>query len=358
MSGKPIFPPRSFLADSSRNYTCGETVDTLETYINPCPSMMSCFYDEELGDTNDIPRCHCGSMARLSQEDWPVCQTLGSMSWFPLLLGAINIFITLSTVCWGAWIISKLRVLKQLSFNDITICLIFTMCASFFTCIHQVTEFSQCLMRDYDFEVTFRGTPGIAQTCLTGLGLFLVLADLKIPLLWLQIASSGMNKAEGAKRKKMVGKVVNGGAAFFFVTFLIIVVMFDTGLAGMYSLLWILILMAAFNIGSRKLRAQLVKPGEDPPKTVVDMMAYVRKFTLCEIAYIACVLLFFVNFGTYSSNPAGWQPWASLIYHFLGQVSLANVVYIRRTLDKKLAKFQKTGKVGASTTVSSASSTE
>ena len=282
------------------------------------------------------------------------------MSWLPILLGALNVLITFSTICWGVWIISKLKILKQvrkediyavavarantsspqLSFNDITICLIFTMCASFFTCLHQVTEFTQCLMSDHDFEVTFRGTPGIAQTCLTGLGLFLVLADLKIPLLWLQIASSGMNKAEGAKRKKLVGKVVNGGAAFFFVTFLTIVVLFDTGLAGMYSILWILILMAAFNIGSRKLRAQLVKPGEDPPKTVVDMMAYVRKFTLCEIAYIVCVLLFFVNFSPYSSNPSNWQLWASLIYHFLAQVSLANVVYIRRTLDKKLGEFE------------------
>jgi len=49
--------------------------------------------------------------------------------------------------------------------------------------------------------------------------------------------------------------------------------MFDTGSAGMYSLLWILILMAAFNIGSRKLRAQLVKPGEEPSKTVKDVSA-------------------------------------------------------------------------------------
>jgi hypothetical protein len=239
----------------------------------------------------------------------------------------------------------------QLSFNDITICLVFTMMASLFTCIHQVCEFSSVVMLDYDFEEAFRGTPGIAQVCLTGLGLFLVLADLKIPLLWLQIASSGMNKAEGAKRKKMVGQVVNGSAAFFFVTFLVIVVLFDTGVAGMYSLLWILILMAAFNIGSRKLRSQLTKPGEEPSKTVIDMMMYVRKFTVFEVLYILCVLLFFTNFAVDNSQPKNWGIWASLIYHFLGQVSLANVVYIRRTLDKKLAKFKKTGKVGVSTTV-------
>jgi len=84
------------------------------------------------------------------------------------------------------------------------------MIAALFTFTHQACEFAQCIMLDPEFETTFRGAPGIAQVCLTGLGMFLVLADLKIPLLWLQIASSGMNKAEGAAKKKLVNKVVNG----------------------------------------------------------------------------------------------------------------------------------------------------
>lgn len=37
-------------------------------------------------------------------------------------------------------------------------------------------------------------TTGIAQTTLSGMGCCMVLSDLNIPLLWMQIASSGMNK--------------------------------------------------------------------------------------------------------------------------------------------------------------------
>jgi hypothetical protein len=50
-----------------------------------------------------------------------------------------------------------------------------------------------------------------------------------------------------------------------------------TGLAGIYSILWILLIMLAFNLGSRKLRSQLSKPGEAQTKTVVDIMTYVHR---------------------------------------------------------------------------------
>jgi len=109
----------------------------------------------------------------------------------------------------------------------------------------------------------------------------------------------------------------------------------------MYSILWILIIMVAFNVGSRKLRAQLAKPGEEASKTVKDMMRYVNKFTVFEILYIVVILLFFMNSGITAADPAGWQIWASLIYFFLAQVNLCNIVYIRSTLDKKLARFKK-----------------
>ena len=56
-----------------------------------------------------------------------------------------------------------------------------------------------------------------------------------------------------------------------------IVLVSGTSIAGMYSLFWILIIMVAFNVGSRKLRNQLAKPGEEPSKTVKDIMTYVKR---------------------------------------------------------------------------------
>ncbi|GMH52398.1 hypothetical protein TrRE_jg10968, partial [Triparma retinervis] len=195
----------------------------------------------------------------------------------------------------------------------------------------------------------------IAPFALTGLGLFLVLADLKLPLLWLSIASSSMNKADAERRKKLVSKIVRGSGIFFFVTFLGIVMVMGTGLAGIYSILWILLIMLAFNLGSRKLRSQLSKPGEAQTKTVVDIMTYVHRFTAWEVLYILCIVMFFMNTGSASSNPEKWQIWASLIYFCLAQVNLCNVTYIRRTLDKKLAKFKKNGNKVIPTTVTSTS---
>ena len=64
------------------------------------------------------------------------------------------------------------------------------------------------------------GMGGVAQISLTCLGLFLVLADLKLPLLWLSIASSSMNKVDAERKKKRVGQIVKCCGIFFFFTFL------------------------------------------------------------------------------------------------------------------------------------------
>ena len=65
-------------------------------------------------------------------------------------------------------------------------------------------------------------------------------------------------------------------------------------------------------------------------------MNYVRKFTVLETSYVVAIVMFLMNWPTYDANPARWQLWASLIYFVISHVCLANVVYIRRTLDKKL----------------------
>ena len=34
---------------------------------------MACWYDEALGDINDIPSCHCSTIVITSQADFPNC---------------------------------------------------------------------------------------------------------------------------------------------------------------------------------------------------------------------------------------------------------------------------------------------
>ena len=74
----------------------------------------------------------------------------------------------------------------------------------------------------------YDGPIGVAPLCLTGMGCCLVVSDLKIPLLWLSIASSSMNKAEAAAKKEQMLKRVNICSGIFVVTFFCIVVVLGT----------------------------------------------------------------------------------------------------------------------------------
>ena len=169
------------------------------------------------------------------------------------------------------------------------------------------------------------------------------------------IASSGMNKAEAAKNKAKVAKTVKITSVFFLVTFLAIMAASGTTNGGTYSLLWMLILICAFQIGSRKLRKQLVKPGEKMPPAVWAMRYFVRRWCVVVFLYIVCIALFVVNSPQENSKPASWSLWAGLIYHLLAQLFVSNVDYIRKTLEKKLSKFKKTGTVTPTTVLESES---
>jgi hypothetical protein len=116
-----------------------------------------------------------------------------------MVLLVINVLTAFGTFCWGAWIIYMLRKLKQLSFNAITQCLCLSIASTVFLLIHQAGELYFVASPNMADHKAFYGIPSISQVTLTVMGLVLVLSDLKIPLLWLQIASSGMNKAEAEK---------------------------------------------------------------------------------------------------------------------------------------------------------------
>ena len=256
----------------------------------------------------------------MSQEDFPACQTLSDKSWVPITVGFVNVLMTFSLVCYSVWIIFMLKKLKQFQMNDIMQCLILAIVGTACILIHQTAELAQMFLLDRDFHSAIYRNGGLLQICLSGLGGCVVLSSLKIPLLWMAIASSGMNKAEAAKNKAKVAKIVKVTSTFFLVTFLAIMAVSGTSNGGTYALLWMLILIAAFQIGSRKLRRQLVKPGEELPPAVWAMRYFVRRWCDVVFLYIVSIVFFIMNSPKENSNPANWSLWAGLIYHMVAQV--------------------------------------
>eukprot|EP00520_Triparma_pacifica_P018637 CAMPEP_0118637278 /NCGR_PEP_ID=MMETSP0785-20121206/3068_1 /TAXON_ID=91992 /ORGANISM="Bolidomonas pacifica, Strain CCMP 1866" /LENGTH=342 /DNA_ID=CAMNT_0006528455 /DNA_START=1034 /DNA_END=2059 /DNA_ORIENTATION=+ len=331
---------------AARNYTCMDAeMVTSGAFQNNCPVMMACWYDESLGDANNVPTCHCSTIVITSQDDFPKCSQHSDASWLPIMIGFFNVLTCFGTILYGLWIIKVLHTLKQLQMNDITQALVLSIAGIMFVLIHQITELAQMFLLDPEFHEAAYTNGGILQICLAGLGLLLVLASLKIPLLWIVIASSGMDKAAAAKNKAYVTKLVRYTSCFFLVTFLGIMVASGTTNGGSYALLWMLILIVSFQIGSRKLRKKLHKPGEEMPKAVQAMRHYVRRWTASVFFYLLFIVMFIMNTSKTSANPRGWSHWAGLIYHALAQLYVSNIVYIRATLEKKLAKFKDTGKV-------------
>ncbi|GMH92427.1 hypothetical protein TrST_g1889 [Triparma strigata] len=341
----------SFEESQANNFTCN--LDTT-VYLNPCPPLLQCYYDEALNDTMGVSSCHCGTIGRFSNDNFPICDKHGDMTWLPILIGTLSTCTAFYCLGWGVWIISTLKKLEQFRYNDITKALFLTMSGHLFLGFHQFCETMQIILMDPEFHPILYGSPGIGQTCLSGMGCCFVLADLNIPLLWMQIASSGMSKADAESRKKKVASIVKYSGLVFLFTFVGIVSVMGTAVAGMYTILWIIGIFFAFNIGGRKISSQLRKEGEEEPKAVVDIMNYVNRLSLFIWLYIGCIIWFFLtSFDASDANPANWQMPASLIYFFLVQCGVVNMLYIRRTLDKKLERFVKNGnKVTPSTTAS------
>ncbi|GMH86680.1 hypothetical protein TL16_g10619 [Triparma laevis f. inornata] len=224
----------------------------------------------------------------------------------------------------------------------------FTIASSFFGTMHQGVETIQMLVNDVDLHATFYGGEGIptpfGSLCLAGIGAFLVLADFAIPLLWIQIASAGMNKADAATRAKKANKFTQCMSGFFTISFLGIWFMGGATAGGSYSILWMMIICGLFNIGARKLRAQLAKPGEEQTKTITDIMSFVRSMTIGMVLYILVVVMFIMNSADKLSNDSHkWFLWAGLLYHMLGWLIYLNMRYIRSSLDKKLSKLKANG---------------
>ena len=74
----------SFEESQANNFTCN--LDTT-VYLNPCPPLLQCYYDEALNDTMGVSSCHCGTIGRFSNDNFPICDKHGDMTWLPILIG-------------------------------------------------------------------------------------------------------------------------------------------------------------------------------------------------------------------------------------------------------------------------------
>mmetsp|Transcript_24659 Transcript_24659/g.49030 ORF Transcript_24659/g.49030 Transcript_24659/m.49030 type:complete len:380 (-) Transcript_24659:1632-2771(-) len=374
---KAYTPTREYTANN--DWACYDVTQSDPEYTLPCPLMMDCWslnketavkFEQFVNNatvTEGSPGwksfaagdevCQCGTIALLDPigDNFPTCNEKGPNSGLPIALGFINIAVFLIVIGWGLWIVFALKKLKQFQFNPVTQALLLTIGGGVFGLIQQGVETAGMLVNDMGLHRAFYQPPGINSFCLAGIGACMVLSDFAIPLLWLQIASSGMNKAEAEARKKRSEKQVKWASIIFTVTFLAAFVVGGASLAGGYSILWVGFILVIFNVGGRKLRAKLHKPGEEPTKTIKDIMFYVRSITVCVIFYLVVTTMFVLSASTWNDNsPERWWLWALLVYHTLGQCLMLNTRYIRRSLDKKLKKFTENGgKVVPSTVVSS-----
>jgi hypothetical protein len=288
------------------------------------------------------------------QASWPACDEHSDTTWQAIIVALATVLVALGCVSYGAWMIFKLVQMKLFVMNAVSQALVFTMMSQVFVASHQAYELNTIIKMDKDLSWSMYRPGGVGGILLTCIGVSIIVSSLKLPLLWLDIASSSMSKADADAKNKRTTRIVNGASLFFLVTFFGLSFVMGTDVAGQYSLLWVLILVVAFNYGSRKLASQLTKPGETPVKTVIVMKRYVTHFTCANSMYVFCVVAFVVSRSDRENWRAEkWAIWAGLLYHALAQVGVSNTLYIRRTLDKKLTKFAQTGSTKSSTVVPS-----
>jgi hypothetical protein len=323
-----------FEISEKANFTC---IEEPGLYKTTCPSLMGCYYDESLGDVNGTATCHCGSVAMFSNKQFPECS---GASLQPILLALLTCTIASTCIGWGIWAAVALKKIKELTFNPITEALLLTMTGAAFILMDQILEVVLVMItaEDSSYELFYTV---IHPICLAGMGGCIVLSDLKIPLLWLSIATSSMSKTEAAASKAKMEKGVKITSLVFIIPFLgLIIVTGNNAVGGMYSILFLVIMVVTFQVGSRRLAAKLAKPGEPPIKTVITMKAFVRNFTICIFAYLFSIISFISNNTPNDSDPRNWSIFASAIYLCLIGACGANMLYIRSSLEKKLNRVK------------------
>ena len=110
--------------------------------------------------------------------------------------------------------------------------------------------------------------------CMMGFGN--VLSNVSIPLLWMGILSSGMNKAEAKKRADRGEMIMNRLSVAFVVGFVGVCLVVGLAMTGFYCALWYVLALIAFNDGGRKISKQV-----RTLRTVLDRRLDRRLFRRC-----------------------------------------------------------------------------
>ena len=335
------------LADvAEANYTCFDEEVTEGLFTQSCPPLLLC-YDNGTG----TEKCHCGNQVLAS--NWPYCDEKSSSSWMPIIsVVLVNIFCFYNVV-WGIWMITRLKILGQLSVNAVTKALGFCTLSAVACLINQLVVFISMIVQSEQIHVAYMA-PGLGINSIT-LALFgfgVVLCYLSIPLLWIDISSAGMNRAESAKRKERSEKIVKFVSVGFVTSFVAFAAVMGVPNTGIYCIFWLFILTVVFNYGGRSMTKQMRSSGDKMKDQALAITKFVYSFTFGLFSYVLTLGWMF----TAGNDPgAFWLP-TLLVYATLAAFPNFALRYVQASLAKKLKKIKK-GVVVASST-SSTSSTE
>ena len=159
-------------------------------FTQSCPLMMSCFPNANM---NGNLTCQCGAVVIPSLDSFPDCNEKSADSWKPMLVSALSVTLALYNVCWGLWIIYRLRLANEFMWNAVTKALVFCCVSAVSGFLHQFLEFVGMIIQNADFHrVYYNPGVGISQVGLAMLGFGMILCDLRIPLMWIGISWSGL----------------------------------------------------------------------------------------------------------------------------------------------------------------------
>ncbi|GMI03779.1 hypothetical protein TrVE_jg5432 [Triparma verrucosa] len=302
-------------------------------------------------------QCQCSVVVINTGEDCDRnCGCMSSSSWQPIIVSLISNSLALYNLCWALWMCRKLFILKEFKRNAVTEALFWGVVCAFAGLIHDSMELLGMFLLDADFHTAFYmpGT-GVGSISLSIVGFGIVSCDLSIPLLWINISSGGMNKAEVAERKKKAEKTVNILLGIYLLSFLGIAAVMGNGITGLYAILWLLGITLNFNYGGRMMRKQLTENDKEGRNTeaIKGIMVFVRGFTVSFILYVLSIGWFVVSSGA-NEDPAAWWLPALMIYISINLMVNCNLRYVHTSLKKKFSKIKNGVVMPSSTTASSA----
>ena len=176
-------------------------------------------------------------------------------------------------------------------YNAVTEGLLFSIVSASGIVIHQTTEMIGMIVRTTGYhEALYKPGTGLLAFCLTTIGFGIVITNLKIPLLWIQISSSGLSKSEGDKKKKKAFRRVNYASIFFIVTFIGGALILGHFMMGAYSIVWFCGFIITYNVGGRKIVKQLQSNDKDGKyQSVIDCIkTYVKQFSVAVSCGMSC----------------------------------------------------------------------